>query len=125
MRFVIAGVDQPIFHRAALVTTLLLVCYSVAFAETPYSVEHREWEVSGFSGASFSNNFKFSTRTIGSDQESSRTVGLSYDSGYQLGMRVNKNVHDHWGASLEYSFTKQQLHFSNLAPNIQNLSVSG
>jgi opacity protein-like surface antigen len=68
--------------------------------------------VSGASGAS------------GDDQQSLRTVGMRYESGYVFGLRISQNVRDYWGADIEYSFANQPLRFTNVSPDIQELSLS-
>jgi opacity protein-like surface antigen len=107
--------------RAILV---LLVCSRPSLAQVPYEPEHREWEATPFVGQSFSNTSHFRTPVIGSSQESSRTIGMGYSSGLQVGVRVNQNLGDYWGADLEYSFATQYLRFTNLSPTIQNLSLN-
>jgi hypothetical protein len=48
---------------------------------------------------------------------------MSYESGYQVGVRINQNLNEYWGADLEYSFANQFLRYTNLSPSIQNLSL--
>lgn len=103
---------------------LTIACLQPAFAQVSYSLEHREWEVTGFAGRSFVTKSRFSTPVTGSDQESSRTVGIEYASGYETGVRVSQNVNDFWAADLEYSFANQPLTFTNLSPGIESLSLT-
>jgi len=102
----------------------MLACFEPAFAQDPYAPEHRDWEGSGFSGGSFAGDFSFPTPVSGDGQEGSRTVGVHYASGYQVGARITQNLGDFWAASLEYNFANQPLRFTNLSPGIQSLSLS-
>jgi opacity protein-like surface antigen len=115
---------RNILYRGSLILALAVVCSRSAFAQVSYSPQHAEWEVSGFVGGSFGDKFEFPTPVYGNDQRASRTVGMEYDSGYAVGLRVNENLGDYWGAELEYSFANQHLRFTNLSPSIQNLSLN-
>lgn len=110
--------------RLTAILVLTLACFRPAFAQESYSPEHREWEASGFLGGSFGGNSQFPTTVSGDSQGSSRTVGMHYASGYQIGMRVTQNLGDFWAAALEYNFANQPLRFTNLSPGIQSLSLS-
>lgn len=114
---------RNVSYRAGLVFIVALGCARLVYGQDSYSPEHREWEVSGFVGRSFGAKFQFPTQVIGNVQEPSRTVGMRYDSGYLLGVRINQNLGDYWNADLEYSFANQWLRFTNLSPSIQSLSL--
>jgi len=103
---------------------LALLCCRSAFAQTPSEPEHREWEVSLFLGSSSGSKFEFPTPVLGTDQELSRTVGIRYDAGPLIGVRVNQNLGDFWAADLEYTLANQRVHFTNLSPSIQSLSLN-
>ena len=103
---------------------LVFACSNCAFAGDEGSPENKEWEVSGFAGNSFAQNFHFSTPVIGSNTETSRTASMRFGSGYEIGARIKDNVRDHVGVDLEYSFAHQNLRFTNLTPSIQNVSVT-
>src|SRR5207247_9940018 len=95
---------------------LIVIDSSLAgFAQTSYPLEYREYEVSLFAGNSFSSKFQLPTPVHGGDQEVSRTVGLQYAAGPQLGVRVTQNVNDFWSVNLEYSFANQDLRFEHFA----------
>src|SRR6267142_825060 len=98
--------------RLTAILVLTLTCFRPAFAQVSYSPEHREWEVSGFLGGSFGGNFQFPTTVSGDSQGSSRTVGMHYASGYQIGMRVTQNLGDSWAAALHQSFAKHSKPFA-------------
>jgi len=106
------------------ILVLTLACSLPGFARGSEPSEQPDWEVSGFGGGSFLGDFQFSTPVSGSNQEGSRTVGVHYAAGYQIGVRITENLGHFWGAGLEYSFANQPLRFTNLAPNIQNLYLS-
>jgi hypothetical protein len=108
----------------ALLLLLALFCCTPAFAKTEWPLQYREYEAIPFVGASFISDFHFSTPVVGNGQVSSRTVRMSFDPGPSIGARVHQNVGDYCGVALEYSFAAQRLHFTNLAPNIQNLSMN-
>jgi len=110
--------------RRSLVLVIVIASSLAEFAQASYPLEHREWEVSLFAGHSFSSKFQFPTPVHGSDQEVSRTVGLQYAAGPELGVRVTQNVNDLWSADLEDSFTNQDLRFTNISPTIQGLSLT-
>jgi opacity protein-like surface antigen len=111
--------------RLILALPLVCLCGQVVFAQSPYLLEHRQWEFSGFAGGSFmSGEDEFVTQVRDNGTAlTTRTVGLRYASGYQIGMRVGENLGDFWTADLEYSFANQPLTFTNLSPTIQSLSV--
>src|SRR5262245_55767770 len=106
------------------VLMLVLAGSGLAFAQDSYPIENREWEATGFAGGSFSNSFQLPTPVLGSNQETSRTVGMSYAPGYQVGVRINQNLDDFWAANLEYSFANQFLRYTNLSPSIPSLSLN-
>jgi opacity protein-like surface antigen len=110
-------------RRLIPVLVLALACVQPVFAQASYELEHREWEATPFLGGSFAGKFQFPTPVSGSDQESSRTVGMHYASGYQIGVRITQNLGDFWAANLEYNFANQPLRFTNLSPSIQSLSL--
>jgi opacity protein-like surface antigen len=109
--------------KVTLILALTFVCVQPIFAQAT-SPEHREWEVSGFAGGSFLGDSEFLTLVFGTDQETARTVGLHYGSGYQFGVRVRNYLSNYWAADLEYSFANQPLTFTNLSPDLPSLSVS-
>jgi opacity protein-like surface antigen len=115
---------QKISLTAGVMLTLVLLCSNSGFAQVRYSPEHREWEVYGFVGRGSGDNLQFPTAVSGTGQETLRTVGMDYDSGYVFGLRINQNLGDFWGADLEYSFANQPVRFTNLSPGIQSLSLS-
>src|SRR5262245_24576739 len=106
---------------AALI--IALICCGAAFAETPYILQYREYEITPLVGPSFIPKREFSTPVFGENQVSSRTVEMSYDPGYVIGARVTQNVGDNWASDLEYTFASQRLNFTNLSPTVQNLSL--
>jgi opacity protein-like surface antigen len=69
------------------------------------------------------DTFQFPT-VVFDAQETSRTVGVHYGQGYQVGMRLTENFSDFWSADLEYNFANQPLHFTNLSPTIQDLALT-
>ena len=73
---------------APLVVLTLVWSRPVIAQATTYVLEHREWAATGFVGASFLESGEFPTTVFGTDEESSETVGMSYRSGYQVGMRI-------------------------------------
>lgn len=115
---------RNILDIGSLISVIAFVCSQSAFAQTQDVLEHREWEASGFVGRSFGSTFRFPTSVSGGEQESSRTVGLQYLSGYLTGVRISQNLGDYWGADLEYSFAVQSVRFINLSPSIQDLSLN-
>jgi opacity protein-like surface antigen len=108
----------------AFLFILVLVSSLPALAQTSYSLEHHEWEASVFAGYNFASTLQFPTLVSGSTQEASRTVGMRYAPGYLLGARVNQNLGDFWGVDIEYTFSDQNLEFTNISPAIQHLSLN-
>lgn len=101
-----------------------ILCFSeCALAQTD-DFKHREYAITGYTGVSFGGDFSFATPVIGSSQESARTVGMHYSPGYQLGVRINDNYSDSWAADIEYSFSHQNLRFTNVSPSIPAISVN-
>ena len=54
---------------------------------------------------------------------STRDVGLNFESGYLLGIRIGENLTPFFGAELEYSLANQPLLFVNLSPSIPLLEL--
>src|SRR5215831_15536600 len=106
-----------------LILVFAVCCSDSALAQISTLPHYREWEITGFTGGSFIGDYHFPTRVFGSDLERSRTVGVEFRPGYQLGFRLTQNVNDSWAADLEYSFAPQYLRITNLSPNVPNLSV--
>jgi len=114
-----------IWRRLLLISLFVAIaCFKTERAQGADGPEHREWETSGFAGGSFMQSIQRTTRVLGSDKETSRTVGLNYATSYQIGIRVSENLGNYWAANLEYSFANQPLTFTNLSPDIQRLSLS-
>ena len=101
---------------------LALCCAQSALAQS--SPEYREWEIGGFTGGSFAGTYQFNTAVFGSGRETSRTVGMQYSPGYQVGIRLTQYFNESWDAELEYSYALQNLRFTNLSPDIQAISVN-
>src|SRR5262249_17973380 len=109
--------------KLSLSVVAILICVSTTAAQQRTIWSDPEFKGSGFAGGSWVGNLDFPKAVSGSAQETSRTVGVRYGSGYVVGARVNQNVNDYWGAALEYSFANQPLQFTNLSPTIQSLSL--
>jgi hypothetical protein len=92
-------------------------------AQGSFSLSHREWEVAVFGGGSFIGSSEYKTPVTGSTQQSSRTVGLKYATGYQIGISATDNLKQHYGGSLEYSFSNQPLTITNLSDAVPSLSL--
>jgi opacity protein-like surface antigen len=107
-----------------IVLFVTLVCSVNAVAQTTYPPQYRKWEVTGFGGGSFLGDFQFATPVSGSEEETSRTVGMHYARGYQTGLRIVENVEDFWSVDLEYSYANQPLRFTNISPGVESLSLS-
>jgi opacity protein-like surface antigen len=107
---------------------LLLLVFPILTAESGlaqgvFKSVHGEWELSVFGGVSYLNDGVYATPVEGSQMESSREVGLIYGTGAQIGIRVADNHWQHWGGSLEYSFSNQPLTFTNLSDSIPSLGI--
>ena len=109
--------------RLILILALTAVCCEPAPAQS-FSLHHREFEVTGFAGRSVVPDLDFPTKVIDGDQVTLRTVGIRYDRGYHVGVRVAQHFADYWAANLEYSVSDQRVRFMNLAPGIENISLS-
>jgi opacity protein-like surface antigen len=103
---------------------VLSVCCAESAALAQSRPEYRDWEFAGFAGGSFGDSFRFATPVFGSDRETSRTVGMQYSPGYLVGVRLSQYFNDFWAADLEYSYSLQNLRFTNLSPDVQRLSVN-
>ena len=110
------------FKRFLMFAIALTLCRPL-FAQSGYSPQS-DFEAAAFGGGSLSSNFQFPTRVSGSSLETSRTVGMSYASGFQVGVRVFENRGDFWSGGMEYSFANQPLTITNLSPDIPSLSLS-
>ncbi len=110
--------------RKLLVAFLLVSLLSIAAqAQGLLPPAHRSWEVSIFGGGSFIGDKSFPTPVAGSSSQSFRTVGLSYASGSQMGLRITENRWKHWGATMEYGFSNQPLRFTNLSDTAPSLAL--
>jgi hypothetical protein len=114
----------PRIFAGTLILGLAVVSGTAAMAQTPYTPTDPEWAVSGFVGPVFSEKFQFQTSVSGEGPESSRTVGMEYETGYVTGVRIAQNLNEYWGADLEYSFANQRLRFLNLSPAISDLTLN-
>jgi opacity protein-like surface antigen len=110
--------------RKLLVAILLVSLLSIAAqAQGLLTPAHRSWEASVFGGGSFIGDKSFPTPVAGSNSLSFRTVGLSYASGSQMGLRITENRWKHWGATMEYGFSNQPLRFTNLSDTAPSLAL--
>ncbi len=110
--------------RKLLVALLLVSLWSIAAqAQGLPPPIHRSWEVSIFAGGSLISDESSLTPVAGSSSQTSRTVGLSYATGSQFGMRLTENRWKNWGAAMEYSFSNQPLTFTNLSDAVPSLSL--
>jgi hypothetical protein len=110
--------------KRIIVLAFAVVCSRPAIAQEGTSLEHRQWEATGFAGGDFATNFHLPTPVSGSAQESSRTVGMRHSSGYEIGARIIDNFKPYWSGDLEYSFGHEDLRFTNLSPAIPSLSLT-
>jgi opacity protein-like surface antigen len=118
--------DIGVHARFAMRTLLLVLVLCVAGSAWAQSSEpeYRQWEVAGFAGGSFGNTFHFRTPVFGSDLESSRTIGMQYSPGYQVGIRLNEYFNEYWFATLEYNYALQNLRFTNVSPDNPTVSAN-
>jgi len=110
----------------ALLTAAFFLSPSIYHArgQTSSPPSHRRWEVSAFGGASTLGDHTFATPVLGDSSTTSRTVGLSYDTGYMAGARILESLSEFWGAEFEYSFANQPLQFTGLTPDMAALDLS-
>jgi opacity protein-like surface antigen len=85
--------------------------------------QHREWEFEVFGGASYLGNHTYNTPVNSAGSQIVRPVGLRYAAGYQTGVRITENRWQHWGVTLEYSFSNQPATFTNLSSAVSSLRV--
>jgi opacity protein-like surface antigen len=110
-------------NKYILVLVFVVAWFSAAAeAQTGIPPNHRAWEFTPFGGGSLIRGEQFKTPVIGSSQETTRTVGMHFGKGPQLGVRIAENRWDHWGASLEYSFSNQPLSFTNVSPELYSIA---
>lgn len=95
--------------RAFLALAAMVCCSAIAEQVSAMEPEHRQWEFTGFGGASFLGDHLSSMPVSGASGQESGQIRLKYSSGYQVGFRLTENVYDHWAVSLEYSFSNQHL----------------
>ncbi len=99
---------------------ILLQCQ--VLAQYPrYQQNKKKWEFSFLTGLSTSGDRSSATPVTGED--TTRTVGLDYASGYLIGVRVTENLGERFGAELEYSFANQPLAFQNLLPSLPRVDL--
>ncbi len=104
----------------AVVCLLLSLNFGSISAQIPVAPEEDKWEFSAFFGVSQLGDRGFLTPIEGGG---SKTVNLSYDPGYALGMRITENLGRKIGAELEYSYIDNSLSFSNLSDLVPTLNV--
>ena len=107
-----------------LVLAFVLISSSPVFGQISSGLEHYQWEVTGFGGSVSENTMDFVTSVRTAAGDTSRTVGMKYESGYQAGARVTDNFASWWAADLEYSFANQPLQFTNISPTVQDISLT-
>src|SRR3954465_13161242 len=78
------------------IVVFALLCCRQLSAQPSYSPEYEKSEAGGFAGASFGSDFRFPTLVSGSASEGSRTIGMHYASGYQVGVRGSESIRDSW-----------------------------
>ena len=110
--------------KRTIIFSFALALARPAIAQEGLSLEHRQWEATGFTGGNFATSFRLPTLVAGSDQVSSRTVGMRLASGYQIGASITDNFKESWSGGLEYSFGHEDLSFTNLSPTLQSLSLT-
>lgn len=104
----------------AVVSLLLGLSAGSISAQNPAVPQEDKWEFSGFLGVGQLGDHGFITPIEGGG---SKTVNLSYDSGYALGFRITENLSRKIGAELEYSYSDNLLSLSNLSDLVPNLKV--
>jgi opacity protein-like surface antigen len=102
---------------------LLFLMLCAIPGQAQITLTHRQWEIDVFGGGSFLGSSEHATQVTGSTQQSTRSVGLSYGSGYVVGFRATENRWVHLGGSFEYSFSNQPLTFHNLSDATPSLSL--
>ncbi len=100
---------------------LLVLLMPEALAQIPFPREENKWEVSFFAGVSGLGDKTLVTPVEGG---TTRNVGLEFDSGYLLGLRIGENLTPRFGAEMEYALANQPLLFVNLSPSIPLLELS-
>ena len=88
------GVDA-LLRSFSILSLLLILFVESGQAQSVFKSAHGEWEASIFGSGSFLGDGEHITPSEGSGQPSSRTVGLSYGTGAQLGIRVTDNRWQH------------------------------
>ncbi len=109
------------FRYCLLSWPFLVLLMPEALAQIPFPREENSWEISIFAGVSGLGDKTFVTPVEGG---TTRDVGLDFDSGYLLGVRIGENLTPRFGAELEYTFANQPLLFVNLSPSIPLLELS-
>jgi opacity protein-like surface antigen len=109
--------------RACLAILVVAFLPLLGRAQGAFSLTHGEWEASFFGGGSFLGSHVYATPSTGPGQPPSRAVGLRYGTGYQMGARLSDNFLQHWGATLEYSFSNQPITFTNLSDSVPSLGL--
>jgi hypothetical protein len=116
------------FAMRRLIVVLVLCCMETLLAKTALAQsdepEYREWEVAGFTGASFAGDYHFTTAVVGSGSETARRVGMKWSPGYLIGVRINQYFREYWQADLEYSFALQNVRFTNISPDNPTISIN-
>ncbi len=100
--------------------SLLVLLMPEVLAQFPFPREENKWEISMFAGVSWLSDKVLDTPVAGG---TTRDVGLNFDFGYLLGIRIGENLTPLFGAELEYSVANQPLQFVNLSPSIPLLEV--
>ena len=111
------------FHALLTLLLFLVLFPGYSHAQGVYKAAHGEWEAIIFGSGSFLGDGVYPTPVEGSSQSSSRAVGLSYGTGFQMGIQVTDNQWKHWGTGFEYSFTNQPLTFTNLSDSVPSLGL--
>jgi len=100
---------------------VLVLLIPAASAQLPLPQAENKWEISILAGMSGLGEKTLVTPVEGG---TTRDVGLNFDLGYLLGVRIGENLTPRFGAELEYALADQPLVFVNLSPSIPLLELS-
>lgn len=108
-------------RRYFLLIAVVLLVTPLLQAQVYWPGEKDKWELSFFGGVGLSSDQTATTPVQGLEQ--TRVGGIHYANGYLLGVRISETLGTRTGAELDYTFSNRPVTFSNLSPDVPNLSL--
>jgi opacity protein-like surface antigen len=91
------------------------------FAQIQVPPDEEKWEISFLLGGAFAGDQSAATPIEG--EGTTRVVGLNYDSGLLLGVRITENLSEYVAAEFDYTYANQPMKFMDLTATLPRLDL--